>query len=133
MNDCPQKSRWAPTYALRGLACGCGASGVAAAAFAAHGLESIAGPQQVRWWLIAVFMQLLTAPTLLLVAVIHERIRSASGWLLVWGLTLFSGSLYAMALGGPRWLGAITPLGGCFLIGGWLLAAWPFKSGVPIE
>lgn len=39
------------------------------------------------------------------------------------GIGLFSGSLYAMALGGPKWLGAITPLGGlCFLFG-WLLMA----------
>ena len=34
-----------------------------------------------------------------------------------------SGSLYALALGGPRWLGPVTPLGGAALISGWVLAA----------
>ncbi len=48
--------------------------------------------------------------------------RAASFWLV--GVLLFSGSLYLMALGGPRWLGPITPLGGlCFLIG-WAMLAW---------
>ena len=39
------------------------------------------------------------------------------------GTVLFSGSLYALALGGPRWLGPVTPLGGAALIAGWVLAA----------
>ena len=36
------------------------------------------------------------------------------------GTLLFSGSLYGIALGGPRWLGPVTPLGGVVLIMGWL-------------
>ena len=40
------------------------------------------------------------------------------------GALVFSGTLYAMALGGPRWLGAITPLGGSLLIAGWIGLAW---------
>lgn len=43
----------------------------------------------------------------------------ARSWLL--GVVLFSGSLYWLALGGPRWLGPITPLGGIALMLGWLL------------
>ncbi len=44
------------------------------------------------------------------------------------GVVLFSGSLYGLALGGPRWLGPVTPLGGVFLIGGWVcLAAVAFS------
>jgi uncharacterized membrane protein YgdD (TMEM256/DUF423 family) len=39
------------------------------------------------------------------------------------GTVVFSGSLYALALGGPRWLGPVTPLGGTALIAGWVLAA----------
>lgn len=49
-------------------------------------------------------------------------IRSA-GWLFVAGTALFSGSLYALALGGPRPLGIITPLGGVAFLGGWLAFA----------
>ncbi len=44
----------------------------------------------------------------------------AAGWLFAAGIALFSGSLYALALGGPRWLGPVTPLGGLALIAGWL-------------
>lgn len=37
------------------------------------------------------------------------------------GIILFSASIYWLALGGPRWLGPITPLGGVALMLGWLL------------
>jgi uncharacterized membrane protein YgdD (TMEM256/DUF423 family) len=40
------------------------------------------------------------------------------------GAAIFSGTLYALALGAPRWLGAVTPLGGSLLIAGWLVLAW---------
>jgi uncharacterized membrane protein YgdD (TMEM256/DUF423 family) len=39
-------------------------------------------------------------------------------------LVLFSGSLYALALTGVRWLGAITPLGGVAFLAGWAALAW---------
>lgn len=39
------------------------------------------------------------------------------------GTVLFSGSLYALALTGERWLGAVTPLGGVFFLVGWIFAA----------
>jgi len=42
------------------------------------------------------------------------------------GTLVFSGSLYALALSGLRWLGAITPLGGLAFLAGWLLLAWSF-------
>ena len=40
------------------------------------------------------------------------------------GVVLFSGSLYAMALGAPRWLGAVTPIGGLLFLLGWATLAW---------
>ena len=43
----------------------------------------------------------------------------AAGWLMLAGTFLFSGSLYALALGGPRWLGPITPLGGLSFMVAW--------------
>jgi uncharacterized membrane protein YgdD (TMEM256/DUF423 family) len=46
-----------------------------------------------------------------------------AGWLFVAGTVLFSGSLYALALTGVRWLGAITPLGGVAFLAGWLCLA----------
>ncbi len=48
---------------------------------------------------------------------------NAAGWLLTAGIVLFSGSLYALALGAPRILGAITPFGGLSFIAGWLAFA----------
>jgi uncharacterized membrane protein YgdD (TMEM256/DUF423 family) len=42
---------------------------------------------------------------------------------------LFSGSLYLLALGGPRWVGAVTPLGGLCFIVGWLALAWSALRG----
>ena len=40
------------------------------------------------------------------------------------GIILFSGSLYALAISGVRWLGAITPLGGLCFILGWIFLLW---------
>jgi uncharacterized membrane protein YgdD (TMEM256/DUF423 family) len=45
-------------------------------------------------------------------------------WLMAAGSIVFSATLYGMALGGPRWLGAVTPLGGLAMILGWFLLAW---------
>lgn len=39
------------------------------------------------------------------------------------GVVIFSGTLFAMALGGPRWLGAITPIGGTLFLAGWAVLA----------
>ncbi len=47
-----------------------------------------------------------------------------SQWFLVVGICLFSGSLYALALSGWKWLGAITPFGGVSLVVGWGCLAW---------
>lgn len=44
----------------------------------------------------------------------------AAGLLFLAGIVLFSGSLYALALGAPKWLGAVTPLGGAAFLLGWL-------------
>jgi len=46
-----------------------------------------------------------------------------SGWLMLVGIILFSGSLYLLSITGMRWLGAITPLGGVAFISAWLLLA----------
>ena len=51
-----------------------------------------------------------------------------SGWLMLLGTVLFSGSLYVLAITGQRWLGAITPLGGTAWIAAWLLLAWAARG-----
>jgi uncharacterized membrane protein YgdD (TMEM256/DUF423 family) len=58
---------------------------------------------------------------LLAVGLAMESIwAKAAGWLLVAGVLLFSGSLYALALGAPKGLGIVTPLGGLAFIAGWI-------------
>lgn len=56
-----------------------------------------------------------------------SRALSVAGWSFVLGIVLFSGSLYALALNGPSFLGPVTPVGGLCFIVGWLalaVASW---------
>ena len=107
-----------------------GATGVAIGAFGAHALKGTLEASGMREvWETAVRYQLLHATALLGFAAWlrpAERPGAACAWairLWVLGTLLFSGSLYALALGGPRWLGPVTPIGGFALIAGWVLAA----------
>ncbi len=49
-----------------------------------------------------------------------------AAWAMSAGALVFSGTLYLMALGLPRWHGAVTPLGGVLMIAGWALLIWHF-------
>jgi len=101
-----------------------GASGVIAGAFATHALKGQLGVEQLGWWQTAVQYQLWHALALLLTAALPLRRPAPVAWLFGLGALIFSGSLYLMALGGPRWFGAITPIGGLLLIAGWLALGW---------
>lgn len=104
----------------------CGFLGVGAGAFGAHALRRVATPEQLAWWATAAQYHLVHALVLVLVGLLQRTGVSAdsAGWAFLVGLVLFSGTLYAMGLGGPRWLGAVTPLGGLSLMLGWALLAW---------
>ena len=105
---------WTRVAALFGL------TGVGLGAFGAHGLESTASPEQLEWWRTASAYQLLhVAPLLALDHLGGCRGVRAAGWAFTAGVLIFSGTLYAMGLGAPRWLGAVTPLGGLSLMVGW--------------
>ncbi len=101
---------------------------VALGAFAAHGLKARLDPAMLATFETGVRYQMYHALGLLAVAWAFTRWPgawvNASGWLLVAGTLLFSGSLYALALTGVRWLGAITPFGGLAFLAGWLCLAW---------
>ncbi len=104
-------------------------------AFAAHGLKKALAPEMVDVVKTGVQYQMYHALALLLVAIslLYKPAvgLKASGWAFILGSLMFSGSLYALAMGAPKWLGPITPLGGlCFLAGWFLLAiaAWRMKS-----
>jgi uncharacterized membrane protein YgdD (TMEM256/DUF423 family) len=101
-----------------------GAAGVALGAFGAHGLRARLDAQQLAVWETAVKYHLIHAAALLALALSpHAPQLRGAGWCFVAGIALFSGSLYALSLGGPRLLGPVTPLGGLALIAGWLWLA----------
>ena len=104
--------------------------------FAARSLKKVLAPEMLEVVKTGVQYQMYHALALLVVAflLVNKPATTglpASGCAFILGSLLFSGSLYALAMGAPRWLGPITPLGGlCFLMG-WLLLAitgWRMKS-----
>lgn len=111
--------------ALLGFLC------VAFGAFAAHG---VADPRAQGW--------LRTGAEY---GLIHVLATLACGWLVKVGArrarlvpplflaggAIFLGSLAGMALGGPRWLGAVTPVGGVLFLVGWLVLAWAARDLEP--
>lgn len=101
---------------------------VAAGAFGAHMLKSILDPPMLAVFETAVRYQMYHALGIIAVG-LADRLFEASrvttaAWLLLAGVVLFSGSLYAVSLLGIRWLGAITPIGGVAFILGWSLFGW---------
>jgi uncharacterized membrane protein YgdD (TMEM256/DUF423 family) len=106
---------------LLALATACGA-------FGAHALKGQLAPERLQLWETAVRYQFFQALGLLGVGLAMRTLtggalRSAAA-LIVAGVLLFCGSLYALALGAPRPTGALTPLGGLAWIAGWLLFAY---------
>jgi uncharacterized membrane protein YgdD (TMEM256/DUF423 family) len=94
-----------------------GSLAVAAGAFGAHAAEGRAA----EWLRTGAEYQLIHAVAALVAVRMEAR---TSPWLFVIGGAVFAGTLYLMALGLPRWLGAVTPIGGAALIAGWLCLAW---------
>ena len=110
-----------------------GAAAVCLGAFGAHALAEVMSDRQVEVWDTAVQYQLVHALGLLLCGLLarEESARSlrVAGWCFGLGMLLFSGSLYWLALGGPRFLGPVTPLGGVAFIAGWLALAISARPG----
>ena len=94
---------------------------VAAGAFGAH---AAAGEQQAEWLRTGGLYQLVHAVAALAIM----GVARGPALLLLAGSAIFALTLYAMALGAPRWLGAVTPIGGTLLIGGWMWAAWIYAK-----
>jgi uncharacterized membrane protein YgdD (TMEM256/DUF423 family) len=104
---------------------------VVCGAFGAHGLRDQVTPEDLAIWQTGVLYHLIHAPALVLYGVVVRDGRRLGGWSFFLGTLIFSGTLYAMTLGGPRWLGAITPIGGVLLIAGWLAFAWEARRRQP--
>lgn len=98
--------------ALLGLAC------VALGAFAAHGIDDPKAQEWLRTGALYGFVHVLAVFA-------TQRLGSRfAPWLFLGGVVVFSGSLFAMGLGGPRSLGAVTPIGGLSFMAGWAALAW---------
>ncbi|MEO1235838.1 MAG: DUF423 domain-containing protein [Planctomycetota bacterium] len=105
-----------------------GFTGVLAGAFGAHGLEGRGVSEEaLGWWETGARYHLIHGVALLGVGLLalHRPggLATAAAVAFVFGVVVFAGTLYAMTLGGPRWLGAVTPIGGLGLMAGWVLTA----------
>ena len=120
-------ARWGALGALSAF------GAVLAGAFGAHALSSRLPPDLLSAFETAARYHMFHALALLAVAWALERSShpavARAAWAFLAGTVLFCGSLYALALTGARWLGAVTPLGGLCLLAGWLSLAWGLWRG----
>jgi len=106
-----------------------GASAVLLGAFGAHALRGVLDARGAELWHTAVNYHAWHALALAVAAGLGRgrsgRVAMAA---FVVGIVLFSGSLYALALGAPRWVGIITPFGGLAFVAGWLALGWALRT-----
>ena len=98
-------------------------------AFGAHAVKNQLAPELFAVYQTAVQYHFWHALGLLGVGILMAQWPTAralawTAWLLIAGLFFFCGSLYALALTGTPWLGAVTPIGGAAFIAAWLILAW---------
>jgi len=99
---------------------------VALGAFGAHALKARLSPEMLAVWHTGVEYHVFHALGLLAIGIVAIQLPGSallrwSGWLMLAGIVLFSGSLYLLALSGERWLGAVTPVGGILFLAAWAL------------
>jgi uncharacterized membrane protein YgdD (TMEM256/DUF423 family) len=103
-------------------------AGVILGAFGAHLLEARLAPRQFSSYQTAVLYQLLHALGLILVGLLAQAAgvtprRRWSARLMTVGVACFSGSIYLMTAGAPKWLGMVAPIGGLSFMVAWVLLA----------
>jgi len=117
---------WVAGAVMAGLA-------VLAGAFGAHALKARLSPELLQVFETGVRYQMYHALGLLAVALACDRWPQSHfnlvGWLMLAGIVLFSGSLYALCLTGVRVLGTITPFGGVCFLAAWAAMAWKVARG----
>ena len=108
-----------------------GGLAVAAGAFGAHALRGDLSAEMLAVFETGARYQMYHALALIGVALVRPvlpgRLTAVAGWCFIFGIVLFSGSLYLLSLTGTTWWGAVTPLGGVAFLAGWgclALAAW---------
>lgn len=119
-----------------------GAVSVVAGAFSAHGLDPVAQAKPIEYLHTGSLYAAIHALALLAVVALaaqgrlHRCLTAVARWSFLAGGVLFPGALYALALDGPRWLGAVAPIGGSAFIVGWValaLAGWIGKAGSRVD
>ncbi len=101
-------------------------------AFGAHGLKKVLSEEMLTIFETGVTYHFYHAIGLLVIGVVarympDSALLSWSGWLMLAGIIVFSGSLYLLSASGVRWLGAVTPVGGLCFIASWVVftvAVW---------
>ncbi len=101
---------------------------VALGAFGAHALRGRLTPEMLDIYHTSVQYQIFHAIGLIVIGILALHFPNSgllrwSGWLMFFGIVVFSGSLYVLAVTGVTWLGAITPIGGTAFLVSWLLLA----------
>jgi uncharacterized membrane protein YgdD (TMEM256/DUF423 family) len=109
------------------LACASLALATAFGAFGAHALQALLSPQRLRSFETAVAYQFFHSLGLLGIGLLLRDAAAPwlvrAGWMLVAGIVLFSGSIYALTFGAPRGVIALAPVGGVALMAAWVTAA----------
>ena len=95
-------------------------------AFGAHGLKARMTTEMLAVYQTGVHYHLFHALGLIALGLVATQISDSaylkwSGWLMLLGIILFSGSLYVLSVSGLHWLGMITPFGGISFIAAWIL------------
>jgi uncharacterized membrane protein YgdD (TMEM256/DUF423 family) len=105
------------------------AVGVMLGAFGAHALQDRLEPRRLASFQTGVQYQFLHALGLLVLGLVARVTGESaplrgSAWLMLAGVGFFSGSIYLMTAGAPRWLGMVAPVGGISFMVAWALLAW---------
>lgn len=105
------------------------AVGVMLGAFGAHGLQGQISPRRLASFQTGVQYHMLHAIGLLAVGLVAgiTGVSASLRWsarLMLAGIAFFSGSIYLMTAGAPRWLGMVAPVGGVSFMAAWALLAW---------
>ena len=114
-----------------------GAISVMLGAFGAHALKVRLSADALAAFQTAVQYQMVHSLALIAVGLWllrhpEDMLSRYAALAFCFGILFFSGSLYGLTLGGPRWLGPVTPIGGTLFIAGWLLfAAAVIKTPIP--
>jgi uncharacterized membrane protein YgdD (TMEM256/DUF423 family) len=106
----------------------CAALSVIAGAFGAHALAARFAAHELELWQTAARYLMYGALSLVMLGLFGRlgtaRGVNGAGWCLFLGSVVFSGTVFGLAAGGPRWMGAVTPIGGTLMIVGFLIFAW---------